>query len=647
MAVVPKVVPEQSKLKLLEPITFAGLRLKNRVVMPPMGMGFCHEDGTVSDRVVNYYVRRAESGVAMIVVENCIIDPDVLGVGPELNLYEDRFIPGLARLAEAIKKPRAVAGLQLNHMGRQTTLGTPVAPSPISISERGPLPHVLSAAEIRHIIDEFVAASRRAQQAGFDFVEIHAAHGYLACEFLSPLSNQRDDEYGGDFDRRLRFPLEIVRGIRQVCAERFPIQFRLSGSEYCEGGLTVDDTAQIAQRLVEAGVASISVSAGNWQSLHYIMGPMFMPPGFLAEDAARIKRAVTAPVIAVGRIHSLEVAERVLQEGKADLVAVGRALIADAEWVRKIQEGRVDDIRPCISCNTCVDFVSRALEAKCTVNAALGREYDYRITPALHPRRVLVVGAGPAGLEAARVARLRNHEVTLVEKDSRLGGKLHLSAAAPSKEEVNSFTHWLEHQVYKLGVKVELGRTLDREALMGMSPELILVATGSVPVIPPIEGAHHETVAVAEDVLLERKQVGKRVTIVGGGGTGCETAEFLVHRGHKVTIVEMVAHVGADIEAITRRWLYYELCKAGVKLLTKSRVVRIEGDRVVFADEHEDEHALSCDSVVIALGYRPNDDLSFCEDEDFPIPAYRIGDCDRPGTILDAVIAAANLAAKI
>jgi 2,4-dienoyl-CoA reductase-like NADH-dependent reductase (Old Yellow Enzyme family)/thioredoxin reductase len=634
-------------VKLLEPISFAGLTVKNRVVMPPMGMGYCHEDGSVSDRVINYYKRRAAGGVGMIVVENCIVDPDVLGVGPELNLFDDRFIPGLARLVEAVKPYGCVVGLQLNHMGRQTTLGKPVAPSPLPIGHKGPVPHVLSRAEIGHVIEEFVSAAERARKAGFDFVELHGAHGYLICEFLSPYSNKRDDEYGGDPARRMRFALEIVRGIRARCGPAFPIQFRLSGSEYVEGGLTVEDSAAIAQELVRAGADSISVSGGNWQTLHYIMAPMFMPRGLLADDAAHIKQRVSVPVIAVGRIHTPEIAEQILQAGKADLVAVGRGLIADPDWVLKIEQKRADDICPCISCNTCVDFVSRAMEAKCTVNASLGREYDFRIVPTAHPHKVLVVGGGPAGLEAARVARLRGHDVILAEKDIRLGGKLHLSAAAPSKGEIRSFIGYMEHQMEKLRVNVMLNCSLDRNAISRLAPDLIILATGSQPVIPPIAGAQQNHVVVAEDVLLERVRVGKRVAIVGGGGTGCETAEWLIARGHRPVLLEMMSQIGWNIEAITRRWMYYEFKKHGVKLLTKSRVLRIEGDRVIYADEHGQEHGVECDTVIIALGYRPNDSMAFCEEEDFSFPVYKIGDCDRPGTILDAVTTGANLAAKI
>jgi NADPH-dependent 2,4-dienoyl-CoA reductase/sulfur reductase-like enzyme len=411
--------------------------------------------------------------------------------------------------------------------------------------------------------------------------------------------------------------------------------------------LTVSDTKQISSKLAEAGVASISVSAGNWQTLRYIMAPMFIPQGYLVDDAGAIKSAVAVPVIAVGRIHSVKVAEQALVDRKADLVALGRALIADPDWVSKLQENRADDIRPCISCNACVDFVSRAQEARCTVNAALGREGEFNTMRTHHPRRVLIVGAGPSGLEAARVAAARGHQVTLVEKSDKLGGKLHVSAAAPSKGEIRNFVDYLSNQVRKLGVCIQTGRKLDQGDVLDLHPDLVVNATGSYPVLPPIAGVQSDHVKIAEDVMMERTSVGRRVAIIGGGGTGCELAEWLLHRGHEVAIIEMMAHIGMNIEAITRRWMYYELKKAKVPLLTHCKVLRIEGDAVVYSDVNGNETKYACDAAVVALGYRPSDDLFFCDDEGFPIPTYRIGDAERSGTILDAVTAGANLGARI
>jgi 2,4-dienoyl-CoA reductase (NADPH2) len=634
-------------MKLLEPITFSGLHLKNRIVMPPMGMGYANEDGTVSDRVIHYYLRRAQRGVGMIVIENCIVDPEVVGVGPELRIHDDRYIAGLSQLVRALKPYGPVVGLQLNHMGRQTTLGTPIAPSPIPISPKGPVPRVLTPDDIRFVVREFVEGARRAREAGFDFVEIHGAHGYLVCEFMSPASNLRDDDYGGSLEGRLRFPLEIVFGIKERVGQDFPIQFRLSGCEYVPDGLTLEQTKEIARRLEQAGVSSISVSAGNWQTLHYIMAPMFMPKGYLAEDAAAIKSAVNVPVITVGRLHDVELAESVLQQGKADLVAVGRGLIADPEWAEKVMQNRIEDIRPCISCNYCVDFVSRALEARCTVNAELGEEFAFEVRPAWHRKRILVIGGGPAGLETARVAAERGHEVWLFEKENRLGGKLHVSAAAPSKSEINRFTDYLIRQIEKHHVHTELGVTLTRGELLALHPDVVVLATGSVPSIPPLPGAELPNVAIAEDVLLDRARVGHRVVIVGGGGTGCDVAEYLLKRGHQITILELLSHIGRGVEAITRRWMYYEFKKAGVRLLTRHRIARIEKGQAIYLDERGQEGAIPCDSVVLAMGYRPSDEMAFCLEEDFPIPVYRVGDCVRPGTILDAVAQGAHLAAKL
>ncbi len=294
-----------------------------------------------------------------------------------------------------------------------------------------------------------------------------------------------------------------------------------------------------------------------------------------------------------------------------------------------------------------MDFVSRALEARCTVNAELGEEFIFQIRPARQRKRILIIGGGPAGLEAARVAAERGHEVWLFEKEGRLGGKLHVSAAAPSKKEIHRFTAYLIRQIEKHRVRVELGVTLGREELLGLHPDVVVLATGSVPTIPPLPGADLPIVAIAEEVLLDRASIGHRVVIVGGGGTGCDVAEYLLHRGHEITILELLSHIGQGIEAITRRWLYYEFKKAGVQLLTRHRIARIEEGRAIALDERDQDVILPCDSVVLAMGYRPSDEMAFCLEEEFPVPVYRIGDCVRPGTILDAVAQGAHLAAKL
>ena len=340
-----------------------------------------------SEATIAYYRRRAEGGVGMITIEASLVSPDAYGVGPELRLHGEEFVPGLRQLVDALRPSGIPVGIQLWHPGRQTLLGEPIAPSPIPLSSRTPAPHELTLEEIHTLVDYYALSAWVSQQAGFDFVEIHGAHCYLPCEFISPLSNRRTDEYGGSLENRARFPLEIVDAIRARCGPDYPVMYRISGAEGAEGGFEVEDAAAVCRLLEAAGVCAISVSAGNWYALHQTIGPMFLPRGFLLPLAERIREEVDVPVIAVGRLDDPVIAEGALAEGQADLVAVGRALIADPDWPRKALAGELDEIRPCMSCNACVDLVANAQQARCAVNPEVGRDHLWRLEAAAAPRR--------------------------------------------------------------------------------------------------------------------------------------------------------------------------------------------------------------------------------------------------------------------
>lgn len=627
---------------LFEPLEVAGLALRNRIVMPPMGTGLPDHDGFVNDETIAYYRRRAQGGAGMIVVEASLVGPDCFGVGPEIRLHGREFVPGLARLAEAVKAEGVPVGIQLWHPGRQTLLGSPIAPSPIPLSRRTPVPHALTIDEIQGVVADFARSAVCAQEAGFDFVEVHGAHCYLPCEFISPLSNTREDGYGGSLENRARFPLEIVAAIREACGERFPVFYRISGEEGSEGGFGVEDSAQVCAWLVEAGVACISVSAGNWYALHYTIPPMSLPRGCLVHLAARIKQAVTVPVIAAGRLDDVDLAERVLAEGRADLIAIGRALIADADWPRKAQEGRVAEIRPCISCNACVDLVARAEVARCAVNPEVARELTWVIEPAGRPRRVMVVGSGPAGMEAARIARLRGHEVSIWEHDAELGGKLEIASLAPSKGEVLRFRDYQARRLAELGVEIHTGVEVTAETVEEEDPDAVIVATGADPLVPPIPGIHGPSVVDAQQILLGRVPVERdeRVVVVGGSATGCETAEYLLGRVGEISIVEMLPTVGQGIEQITRRKLLRELRERGVAILTESKVVMIEPDRVVYERPDGRTQSLAADRVALAIGWRARGDelAGRLEGREVHVP----GDASRPADFVAAINAGAD-----
>jgi 2,4-dienoyl-CoA reductase-like NADH-dependent reductase (Old Yellow Enzyme family)/thioredoxin reductase len=634
--------------QLFSPFDIGGLHLPNRIVMPAMGTGLPEHDGTCNDATIAYYVRRAQGGVGMITIEASLVSPDAYGVGPELRLHGEEYIPGLRRLVEALRPYEIPIGIQLWHPGRQTLLGEPIAPSPVPLSSRTPIPHELTRDEIHTLVDYYALSAWVSQEAGFDFVEIHGAHCYLPCEFISPLSNLRTDEYGGPLENRARFPLEIVAAIRERCAEEYPVMYRISGAEGAEGGFEVEDAAAVCQMLEAAGVCAISVSAGNWYALHQTIGPMFLPRGFLVPLAAVIKRAVSVPVIAVGRLDDAALAEKILADGDGDMIAIGRALIADPDLPRKWQEGKLDEIRPCIACNACVDLVANAKQARCAVNPEVGREDGWEMVPAATPRRVMVVGSGPAGMEAARIARLRGHDVSIWERDAELGGKLDVASRAPSKTTVLDFRDYQARIIRELGVEVHTGVEVDADAIHEAAPDVVIVATGADPLVPPIPGISGPNVIDAQEILHDRVTVapGERYAVIGGSATGCETAEWLVAAGAEVTIVEMLPIVGTGIELITRRHLLADLRGKGVSILTKAKVTMVEPNAVLY--EHTEDGSqgtLDVENVATAVGWRPRGSaLAVLLDGPEVVV---LGDAEHPGDFVSAINAGADAGLRV
>jgi 2,4-dienoyl-CoA reductase-like NADH-dependent reductase (Old Yellow Enzyme family)/NADPH-dependent 2,4-dienoyl-CoA reductase/sulfur reductase-like enzyme len=627
---------------LFSPFSFAGLEVPNRIVMAPMGTGLPELDGTCNDRTIAYYRRRAEGGVGMVTLEASLVSPDAHGVGPELRLHGEQFLPGLRRLVEALRPYGIPLGIQLWHPGRQTLLGEPIGPSAVPLSSRTPVPRALTVDDIHEYVDWYALSARICKEAGFDYVEVHGAHCYLPCEFISPLSNLRDDEYGGSLENRARFPLEIVRAIREACGSEYPISYRISGEEGAEGGFTLDDSVQVCRWLEEAGVSTISVSAGNWYALHLTIGPMFLPRGYLLHLARGIKAAVSVPVVAAGRLDDPDLAEAALERGDADLIAVGRGLIADPDWPRKVASGERRSIRPCIACNACVDLVARAEEARCAVNPEVGHELDWEIEPAAEPRRVMVVGAGPAGMEAARIARLRGHEVSIWDREPELGGKLDVASRAPSKQTVLDFRDFQARMLRELGVDVHTGQDVTRATVEAEDPDVVVVSVGADPLIPPIPGVEGPGVLDAQEILHGRVSVepGERVVIVGGSATGCETAEWLLAAGAEATIVEMLPTVGQGIELITRKHLLADLRAKGLRVLTRAKVMMIEPGQVLF--EHVDtgeQDAVPADRVALAVGWRPQGS-SFAEDLSGR-ELVLAGDASRPADFVAAIQAGA------
>ncbi|TCK22435.1 FAD-dependent oxidoreductase [Pseudonocardia endophytica] len=616
---------------LFEPVRLGPLTLRNRLVMAPMGT--CLDNGGyITDDTVAYYRRRAEGGVGTITVEGCLVSADT--VGPEPRLSGPEFLPGLRGLVDALRPFEVTVGVQLMHPGRQVVDGPSVAPSPVPLNSAAPVPHELTGGEIGSVIADYAAAAVRAREAGFDFVEVHGAHGYLPSNFLSPGFNRRTDSYGGDLAGRARFSVEVARAI--VDSSGLPLVWRLNGSDGPSGGLEIDEAVAAARMIVNAGASAISVTAGTWLSLQVTLAPMSTPRGAMRHLAAAVRRAVDVPVMAVGRLDDPADAASAVRDGDADLVLLGRGLIAEPDWPSKVAAGRLDDVRPCIACNACVDLVGRGERARCSVNPEVGRERTWVVEAASVKRRVMVVGSGPAGLEAARIARLRGHEVSLWERDGELGGKLEVASLAPSKHEVLRYRAHQRRVLDELGVTVTVGVDVTPAVVASEGPDVLLLATGASPLVPPIPGIDAPHVHDAQRLLRGQITVpdGARVVVIGGSATGCETAELLADSGVPTTIVEMRRSVGAGIEAITRRTMVRGLRDAGVEILTSATVVGIESDAVTWTDADGALHETPADLVALAIGWRPTGALDALPPG---LEVRVVGDADTPADFVRAV----------
>jgi 2,4-dienoyl-CoA reductase-like NADH-dependent reductase (Old Yellow Enzyme family) len=482
---------------LFEPIRIRGVEIPNRIVMPAMTTRLAAADGRVTPELIDYYLARAEGGVGLITVEMGSPHPAGRHRAREIGLHDDGFVPGLRELTSRLRAAGARAAVQIGHAGGHTredvTGHPPVAPSALphavqEVNTRIVVPRELTPGAIGEIVRSFAEAAERMKRAGFDLVEIHGAHGYLIAQFLSPLDNRRRDGYGGSLRHRARFALEVVEACRERVGE-LPIIFRLSADEYAPGGLGVDEAKELARWLVAAGVDALHVSAGCYRSrpsAAVMTPPMTYPEGVFVHLAEAIKAVVAVPVIAVGRLHDPALAARVLARRQAEMVALGRQLIADPCWPRKVREGRWDEVRPCISCNTCVDTMRDGSAISCLVNPLAGRERRYRPAQAERSKRVLIAGGGPAGMEAASVLARRGHEVMLVEREDRLGGQLRLAADAPLFQNVETrapvvlmFVEFLERQLARVGVQVRLGQAVSADLVQAWKPDVVVLATGA------------------------------------------------------------------------------------------------------------------------------------------------------------------------
>ncbi|MCJ7521927.1 MAG: FAD-dependent oxidoreductase [Dehalococcoidia bacterium] len=668
--------------RLFEPIQVGNLELKNRIKMPAMAVVPPESEDVIINRLKAFYIERAKGGVAIIGV-SCTATR--LIQDPMLGLYDDGFIKGLRELTDAVHTHDAKMYAQMG-VGYSWAFGDGpvelVSPSGVSLSGRpgtpfrmgGPwdktFPRELSADEIHRIAEDYGDGARRAREAGFDAVEVIASVGYIIAQFLSPLTNKRTDEYGGSLGNRMRLFLEIIESMKKKAGTDFTYTCRLSGSDLLKGGYTLNDTAGMAQILEKAGIHEIDVMSG-WHNAQVPIIQTDVPQGNWSYMAKTVKKAVNIPVAAGTQIQDVLVAERVIQEGESDMVYMARALLADPELPNKAKEGRLADIRPCMNCCRCIE-ASDAPPVYCSVNARLSREHEYPVElPASIRKRVLVVGGGPSGIEAARIASIRGHQVTLCEQGPRLGGSLLL--AAITNKRIGNVVKYLDRQLRKLPVELKFYTEVTPALVRKINPDVVVLAVGGASTVPEVPGSNNVNVLDHRDMkeLITGRGTGKggighrflsalgalfvrffyepslvrwmlkfnfpfkkRVAIIGGGFAGCELGITLVERGKKVSIIEGSKRIGHDV-GLVHRWVWLkQLRDAGSRLETEARVLGIT-DKGVEIGKGDSIEFIEADTIVVAGGLKPNTELS----EDFSEKGYivyPIGDCAGPGKLLEA-----------
>lgn len=639
-------------MKLLEPGMIGSVHLKNRAVSSPMITGYATRDGDVTDRLLRFYKAKAQGGMGLVIVEYSYIDQKASqSARCQLGAYDDTNIIGLARLSEVMHEEGAKTCLQLVHTGRQRFMGIPpiVAPSPVpweALHRRGvPVPTELSVEEIHDIVESFGDAALRAKQAGFDMVELHGAHGYLITGFLSPHTNRRTDMYGGSLQGRMRFALEVVDNCRKKLGPDYPLLIRLSGSEYMDDGLAIEDTLEIAKTLENAGITAFDLSGGNHHTLHTQVVPSYLPLAFNSWAAEAVKQEVSIPVMATGSITSPALAETILQETGVDYIGFGRPFVADPYFMKKVQEGRPEDIRPCIRC--CEGCLARGIMSnqsmKCSVNVAVGREESFGALqytgddPAEKTRNVMVIGGGPGGMEAARVAHLRGHHVILYEKRKQLGGVLIEASVPDFKQDLRPLIQYLKAQLGNLGVTCHLGKEVTRETVLKENPDVIIAATGADPAIPDVPGIDKPLAVDALQVFRGHK-LGQQVVVIGGGMIGSEIGLWLAEQGKEVTVTSRQENPVYGHDVTHHNVIMERLANADVTLLPQLLLYEITDDGVIMQNIAHgfQKQTIPCDHVVIVAGFKPNralvDELLNAGHTVIPV-----GDCVSARKIHDAI----------
>ena len=589
--------------------------IPNRLVVTAMVANYCNTDGSATDKYIAYHEAKAKGGWGLIITEDYAINENAMGYERIAGLWNDEQIESHKKLTDTIHKYDSKIFAQIYHAGRQTCNFVnggvqPVAPSAIPCPWLRELPRELKKTEIKQIISDFGDTALRAKKAGFDGVEIHAGHGYLLAEFLSPYSNKRTDEYGGCLDNRARIVKEVIENIRSKVGQDFPVIIRFSGDETVEGGRDMSESRILAKLFEEWGVDGLHVSSGAYGNYNKgIVSTMYIPHAWTVEFANEIKKLVNIPVITANRINDPRMADNILEMGKADFIGMGRGSLADPELPNKAKNGDFTSIRYCIGClQGCVNKLLEGEEITCLVNPTLGRDLEIDYKKTIEPKKVCVIGGGPGGLEAARAAALKGHSVELYEKRDFLGGQFKAAAYPPCKGELSTYVSWISGELDKLNVNVHLNTEVTKELINEIKADYVIIATGGNPIIPPIKGVDKNHVYTAEDMLLGKIQPGDNIVVAGGGEVGGETAAHLAMQERKVTIVEMQSDILNELDATSTLQLKNILNRYGVDIKTNTKVVEIL-DHGVIVDNGNETFTINADTVVLGLGYRPNNSL--------------------------------------
>lgn len=642
---------------LFSPIQIGTTTVKNRVFMPPISTNLA-DKGYVTDELVEHYAARAKGGVGLIITEVTTVEPTYIYLPGDMSICDDSYIPGWKKLTDAVHKYGAKILPQLFHPAYMAfpIPGTPqlIAPSNVGPYYAKEAPRAVTIEELKVIIRQFGEAAFRVKQAGGDGVEIHAAHAHgLLGGFLSPLYNKRTDAYGGDIHGRLRLTLEVIEEVRKMCGKDFIIDVRISGDEYTDGGQNLNDAVYVAKQLEKAGVDFIHVSGGTTIMRGSSIPAPGTPMGSHSKVGEEIKKQVSIPVATVGRITEPWFAEELIANGKADICMIGRANLCDPEFVQKACEGREDEIRPCIGCLRCLNGIMFGKRVACTVNPSLELENEDNIPAAQEKKQVLVIGGGPAGMEAAFVAKKRGHEVVLCEKSDSLGGIVKLAAVPIAKQELTKVIQYMERKLIREGVEIRLNCEVTEEMLKNeFAGYEVIAGTGADPIVVNAFTAFKHCVT-ADDILAGKAFAGRKVVVIGGGSVGCETADYLAPlvndlfpRNREIILLEMADGIMLQESGPGRSLLTQRMMKKGIQIHCKAKVEKVEAEKIYYTENGE-EHCISdADTLVLAMGYRPDSKLEETLKK-ANVSYHLIGDAKKVGNIKDAITEGYQIAREI